>query len=109
MPSATQPTAITTPSPTFPSDTKIGLLQCSVSERIDHGFQTIKHATCIAKHQQTGQEFIGTVGERGWADINLPHGFYIVTIKAEGYITRVEAAKVGEEVANVVIELYKAQ
>lgn len=106
---ATQPAAITTPSPTLPSDTKIGLLQCSVSERLENGFRTIKHAVCVAKHQQTGLEFIGTVGERGWADMNVPYGFYIVTIKAEGYLTRVEAVKVGEEVANVVIELQRAQ
>jgi hypothetical protein len=94
------------PTPQLPSDTKIGLLQCSVSE-YDHGYKVIKGATCIAKHQQTGLEFIGTVGSQGMADINVPYGFYVVTIKAEGYITRVEAVKVGEEAASVVVELQR--
>jgi hypothetical protein len=107
MPSP-QPSPTAPPAAPFTSDTKIGLLQCSVSE-YNEGYKILRGATCIAKHQQTGVEFIGTVGEQGHADINLPYGFYVVMIKAEGYITRVEAIKVGEEVASVVVELQKAR
>lgn len=99
---------VETPAQVAPSDVKIGLLQCSASE-YDRGYKVLKNAVCIAKHQQTGQEFIGNVGEQGHADINVPYGFYVVTIKAEGYITRVEAVQVGEQHGSVVVELQKAR
>ncbi len=90
------------------SDVSIGLLQCNVSE-YDNGYRTLKDAVCIAKNQQTGQEYVGTVGEEDVANINLPYGFYVVTIKAKGYITRVEAVKVGEQSGNVGVVLQKVR
>ncbi|MDX6577841.1 MAG: hypothetical protein QOE96_3794 [Blastocatellia bacterium] len=91
-----------------PSDAKIGLLQCIVSE-YDNGYKLFGGATCVAKHQQTGQEFIGTTDKDGTANINVPYGFYVVTIKATGYGTRVEAAKVGDTVGSVSVVLEKAR
>lgn len=92
--------------PVFPSDVKIGLLQCNVSE-YDNGYRILKGAVCAAKHEQTGEEFIGTVTEQGWAEMNVPYGLYAVPIKAPGYITQVQAVRVGEEVATVGVTLHK--
>jgi hypothetical protein len=107
-PSPAHPSPITPSS--FPNDVKLGLLQCNVSVYEEpSGYRTLKEAVCIAKHQQTGQEFVGTVGAESVANINLPYGFYIVTIKAEGYITRVEAVKVEGEVTSVGVVLQKGK
>jgi|GEM_PF-5805033 len=92
-----------TPPSLLPSDTKIALLQCNVTENDkEKGYQILREAVCVAKHQQTGQEFIGTIGEEGVASINVPYGFYIVTIKAKGYITRVEAIRIQQDYGNTV-------
>lgn len=119
--SSPSPTPKTSPSPsvsplvgvstpmTLSNETRIGLLQCNVSE-YDNGYRILLGAVCIAKHQQTGQEFIGTITEpNGFADMNVPYGFYVVTIKAEGYLTRVEAVKVGDQPASVGVVLQKAR
>lgn len=108
-PSQSPAIAYQSPQVAFPTDVKIGLLQCNVSTYEDpSGYRTLPQAVCIAKHQQVGQEFIGTVGAESVANINLPYGFYTVTIKAEGYITRVEAVKIDKEVNSIGVVLQRA-
>lgn len=108
--SVVPPSPTLTPKAPFSDDVKLGLLQCNVSGYEEpSGYRALKQAVCIAKNQQTGQEFIGTVGEEQVANINLPLGLYVVTIKAEGYITRVEAVKIEAKVTHVALVLQKMQ
>jgi hypothetical protein len=87
--------AVATQTPSlFPSDVKIGILQCSVSEYGSLGYVQMQGALCVARHQQTGQEFVGGTDNQGLAHISVPYGLYIVTVKSDGYITQSGSVRV---------------
>ncbi len=91
---------------------KIGTLQCSVYEDTGDGLlgePGIRGATCIARNQQTKEEYIGTTNSFGFALLPVPYGSYVVTMKAPHFSTQVVAATVTDGLSFVDAHLQKVK
>jgi hypothetical protein len=73
-------------------DVELGCLECHVSD--EDTKQHLLGATVIAQNEHTKREYSGVTNRDGWLALNVPCGYYAVTIRADRHKPRTDAARV---------------